>query len=618
MGIFFSALGLAQIQTICPAKDPEAAKILEQLIKDDPSYYEFSQGDFYRNLSLVTDPNGVTAPFFLTVSTSVGTDYGLICPIGSYPPNREQLVVLRDNYRLGQALEPGSYKRFQSSYLAGQGGLALELTKNSLISERRGYFLRSCALPYHYSPEALERKALLDTMDQEFVLGPDNRYSFHVRKTHYFFISGESTDRRFYNDIRRGYESVKLLGESVNVFVNDGAWNVPQNKYGTKLSDFTLTGAPIPTKAQQQEGNPSYPPVSGPASTIKNIVDGILSSGIKAHDAVFLFFEGHGFRSDSAKTPHESQVCLLDDNASFKEMATELKRLPTGVRLKIITTSCYGGGLHSLARELPNVCTAAMTNFAECAWAGVNEMQFNTGFWDHFTKKEGKTSFLKASAAGFSKDDANLELGRLSSFDFVDYVLKRGPYDLSWPMEEWQQRETIYLESRDAKQVTHGKIGLSARQELGYKGATRADAELANLEPSEGLSSFIDDDLDSYFISTAKEDYNRLRRLEPILCALTRDPILGSPEVQTLFGDVIEDVEENWRHYSKLEEEIFRLEKLGLPKNHLVEDSELLERIYYNHQILNKLGDLIEFIEKASFKQKKKFIQLLSYEVEEL
>src|SRR4051794_32267470 len=80
--------------------------------------------------------------------------------------------------------------------------------------------------------------------------------------TKYVFLDGgtdaTSNYYNYYNEVRRGYETVKSLGKNAQVFAKDGTWKLFHDKNET-LSNFTLTN-----EARKSAGVtstvPSYPP----------------------------------------------------------------------------------------------------------------------------------------------------------------------------------------------------------------------------------------------------------------------------------------------------------------------------------------------------------------------
>lgn len=198
-------------------------------------------------------------------------------------------------------------------------------------------------------------------------------------ETKYIFLDGGASSTsnyyRYYNEIRRGYETVRSMGKNAIVHAKDGSWKLAQNKNET-LSDLALTNeARRPSSANSTY--PSYPPLSGAVRTKEDIIRAISSSNPKSGDTVFIYVSGHGGSPTEIHDPSTATISGWNNDISFREVSEAMSQLPKGVKIKIVAGTCYSGGVHYLARTLPNVCTASNTNYALMSWSQTQEPSFN-------------------------------------------------------------------------------------------------------------------------------------------------------------------------------------------------------------------------------------------------
>lgn len=117
-------------------------------------------------------------------------------------------------------------------------------------------------------------------------------------------------------------------------------------------------------------------------------------------------------------------------------------------------------------------------------------------------EKRGSTSFADLMINAFKSDSDNMNLGRLSSFDFVDYVLKKGPYDPKW-------------NTSPKDKSTYGEDAWKSRLREGYAPAIPPDSFLAETKLNESnLEAKICADCCS---NPVQRDINRIERLAKIL-----------------------------------------------------------------------------------------------------
>lgn len=365
-------------------------------------------------------------------------------------------------------------------------------------------------------------------------------------ETHYLLVdpgtSPNSNYYRYYNEIRRAFESLRSVGKNPTVIAKNGRWELTQQSDET-LSSIALTEEGRKSKSPTN-GIPAHPPISGTARNVDDFINAIKAMKIKDGDSLVLYVNAHGRSPRNPSDPSTATIQAWGSEIEFNQLAGALKKLPQGVNLKLVTTTCFGGGVHSISIELPNVCSASMTSyFSKSSSGGFEESLFNKGLWQNFVDTRANTSFAAANLAGFRGDSANLNLGRLSSFDYVDYVMRRGPYEKLWTKTNgsWVQVGSDRVFQR--------------RPDSDYSPVLPADAlvlspyssfwiNLDKVGPPDGAC----------YTNPVQEDINRIAQLSTVLSGITEDTLKESAnsqprELRTAFHDVIDDMKKNGQNY---------------------------------------------------------------------
>ena len=630
LGLVNSQSVFSDMMLLSPSStDPKVIALLGDLKAQAPEFFKL--GGDSGEMVYIADPTQKVPPFFLSKELHLASylspvnycpslpAYQSRCPDGSALPSIEQLRVICNEYwdDKGLAAINDSTSPIWCQDLTHKlefGGVS------GLSRSANGRAAVRCALDYKKSPQGLIAEAAIrahsDLVDQEIVLAQASIPVVQPR-THFIFINGETDAYRFYNNVRRGYETIASSGKNGLVFTANGKWKVPKN---SNLLDLKLAGAPAFTAKELADGLPMYPPVTGPAEKFGDILAEVMATGPVAGDTLFVYITGHGHRSGTATLPTESGICLLNGFPSYEDLIRDLSLLPKELKIKLVTTSCFGGGIHALSRRLPNVCTASTTNFGETSWTGTGESEFNIGLWNRFLEKKGKVAFSDLMIAGFRRDESNVNVGRLSSFDFVDFVLKSGPYDPNWSHKDWLKRADLYRVNSKPEHQNFGEKGWNARKNLGYTGETAPDAFMGESVLSENVPDV--DHVGHYNFGTATTDFYSLDQYEKLL----QDVIVGALNlplgVQTVFHQAIADMRKNGKWYAKtLHQYAFKFNGVKDPKmfSELMKQAhEELNAYFLNQRVFEKLERLEAFSKVASPKQKAKLIQLLQCEWESL
>jgi hypothetical protein len=145
-----------------------------------------------------------------------------------------------------------------------------------------------------------------------------------------------------------------------------------------------------------------------------------------------MLFVGHGSRGKRFE-PEASEVLRWGENKenpTFEKLKEQIKKIATPTHpVRIVCLTCYGGGIHYISQDLDltNVCSVATAPYFMSSVSSFPQSKFNEGFLDRLSSQDSHT-FAEAAIAGFRKDRGNLNLGQLSSFDYLDKIFKRGPY----------------------------------------------------------------------------------------------------------------------------------------------------------------------------------------------
>lgn len=84
-----------------------------------------------------------------------------------------------------------------------------------------------------------------------------------------------------------------------------------------------------------------------------------------------IFIPPHG-GPPKGNLPETATILAWQDEFTYEEFGEMLSEFK-GVKFKINTTACYGGGIHSIARKLDNVCTSAIVPYFTKSSSGIWE-----------------------------------------------------------------------------------------------------------------------------------------------------------------------------------------------------------------------------------------------------
>lgn len=457
-------------------------------------------------------------------------------------------------------------------------------------------------------------------------------------ETHYLLVDGGTSSTsnyvRFYNAVLRGYETAKFIGSKTTVIAKDGTWKVTKQNPEERFSDFALT--PSGKTSEINNGNPAYPPIQFPAKDIQNLEQAIQSFSASNGDKIVIYITPHGYPPTDKNAPETATIGFWGKEYSYKDLETALAKFPN-VKFKLVTTACNAGGVHSLARNLGNVCTTALVSYFNPSSSGYwHEYPFDVAFWKNVQTSRGRTSMADASLDGLlAQNQPNPEQGQFSSFDFVDFTLKTGQYSA----RKFDMGPNMWV--TDRLWQVHNPSG--------YSGFLAS-----NTIKSTAFTPSLTTDCSQCCTNPVQQDIARIERLARTLNEIAQQAVVQDLEkkadrqpaqVRTIFHDAINDMKKNGARYAQIAQEYDRKfqdlkrrwdEAKGKSGNNWktagtaraqlqrkfdelkVAAERDLKQYSFNHQMLERLDRLEEFNKKATAEQKRKFVQLLQCEWEPL
>lgn len=468
-------------------------------------------------------------------------------------------------------------------------------------------------------------------------------------KTHYLLldVNGEKLDNSylFYNDTRYAHEIIRKSGGSPQVYAKDGQWQVSRWK-GEELSDFSLT------QEGRRAGDPnsqkviSYPVISGAVTNAKDIEKAIENLRMQSGDKVVIQINGHG---DPSRSPTDTQSGIVrgwgDVPISYDDFKSALARLPKGVSAKLITHSCYSGTIHQIARDLDNTCTATPTIAQKATAPGTTEKtMFLAKFWEEFDESSPKT-FGGAALAALSNDVPNMGVGNVSSFDYVDWVLKTGQHDPKFRFQKTFRH--IILNGKPTQQIGPG-LDYNPSISHGGEGLYSSSDNRSNRICTDCCSARVQKNID--LIGPLTKTLNEITQ-SAVVADLSKKVDRQPAQIRTVFHDVIADMKKNGARYEQIareyDQKFLELNRRWIKhRDRFAGSSEAtkwfldesgtraqiqkevevltaaaardLKQNSFNHQMLGILNRLDKFNKKATPEQKRKFVQLLQCEWESL
>lgn len=211
---------------------------------------------------------------------------------------------------------------------------------------------------------------------------------------------------------------------------------------------------------------------------------------------------------------------------SWPEVVSATKeKLPKGSSLKIIAGPCFSGGVHAAVAKTANACAISSSDYLSVGYSAGSRLDtnFDEAVGDQLTKnpfdpdKSGKSSLMEAYFYSLEKDfDLSGARSAISSFDFVDSILKEGPY----------HKARVKLDSW--------------RSEVGNEIKTCANAPFGVAMIKAPFVQDISKILDKYEESEAKGDWNDIpKELRNIFQAATeergfKDSVFGPRDLKDL------------------------------------------------------------------------------------
>jgi len=250
--------------------------------------------------------------------------------------------------------------------------------------------------------------------------------------SHFIFMNGgrnkEMNYRTYYNEIRYGYEITKSKGFENSVITSDGSWNNITQRKNEDFSTYSISEEAH--NNQSKEYVTGYPPIDTGLKSKEDLKKHIEKLSKSNKKSFTFIINGHGDFGDNDEVG-DQVVDLWGVQITWKELSNFLKVIPKSKKIKISTNICNGGGVHYISKTLPNVCSSTAVPSFIPSTSGVNSMSLYTeGFFKDILNNKN-SSLASASISAFENDYANVGLGSLSSYDYIDSIIGSGQYNKS-------------------------------------------------------------------------------------------------------------------------------------------------------------------------------------------
>ena len=173
---------------------------------------------------------------------------------------------------------------------------------------------------------------------------------------------------------------------------------------------------------------------------------------LRPGEPLIIQFTGHGFTSDP-RDPKLSGVSTGNQQmVNYDTFAKLILEHGGDSTVKLISSSCFGGGVHHISRELNKLkpgkaCSVSATGHTTPANVMNNETatEFTQNFWSGINgNKEANLGelFSKAAIGTGGRNSYNYGLSSMSSTDSIEFFNKTGTHNKSF-QEEWSKRSGV-------------------------------------------------------------------------------------------------------------------------------------------------------------------------------
>ncbi len=272
-------------------------------------------------------------------------------------------------------------------------------------------------------------------------------------------IAGNANQIRYANISKLWYNSFKLEGNRL-IYANPTSYELLNKWRFVDSADFVLFNnknqlGDFPSKNTKQ-GQSFYNELISKTKEFPK-------------DPLVIFINDHGYASNGLErdedgsfssdipivmNPLDSGIDMGEANLSHRELSEYISKTHSSRKyVRLIGVHCFSGGLHSISFKNPNTCSASSSDWLTVshstpvinlyANAFVNEKDLLPNEKQFDFDKNGKTSLMEGHLAGLSYDPVNFGRGQISSFAYVDSVLKKGAYDPSLQDDDYDPRTNI-------------------------------------------------------------------------------------------------------------------------------------------------------------------------------
>lgn len=196
-----------------------------------------------------------------------------------------------------------------------------------------------------------------------------------------------------------------VAGDSLTLYITDHG-SSPDNDSETRKIASSLTGQELASK---------YPGFASLTPEEQN----------KIRYAIYdRIFKEQRVKHRNAN-PLSAGVVLWGSSLTGVELLEMLKRVPPGVKVKLVGVQCYSGMLNEVASRLPNACASASTDYRTVNYSSGEKSYFSDGFTDGLASAGRAATLDGAHRAGVAVDFLNGGRAQISSAYFAERAVLR-------------------------------------------------------------------------------------------------------------------------------------------------------------------------------------------------
>ncbi|NBT36363.1 MAG: hypothetical protein EBT03_12660, partial [Betaproteobacteria bacterium] len=123
--------------------------------------------------------------------------------------------------------------------------------------------------------------------------------------------------------------------------------------------------------------------------------------------------------------PLSAGIILWGSKLTGESLVEVLKKVPEGVKIKLVGVQCFSGMLNEVASRLPGACASASTDYRTENKSTKEKSYFSDGFTDGITQAGILPTLEAGHRAGVAADQINEGRAQISSAYFAERVVNR-------------------------------------------------------------------------------------------------------------------------------------------------------------------------------------------------